>query len=65
MKAEKCALRVLTCDPGSECVNISQQEKGFLGENLKLESCRVDIFEGLEEGIPFNIKAGLFKNEIL
>ena len=30
----------------------------------KLESCSVDIFEGLEEGIPFNMKASLLKFEI-
>ena len=33
---------------------------GFLGENLKSESSRVDIFEGLGEGIPLNMKASLF-----
>ena len=57
-------LHVLTCDPWSGCVNISQQER-VLGENLKSESSRVDIFEGLGEGIPLNMKASLFEFEIL
>ena len=57
-------LHVLTCDPWSGCVNISQQER-VLGENLKSESSRVDIFEGLGEGIPLNMKVSLFKFEIL
>ena len=71
MKAEICVLHVLvlTCDPRSPCVSVSQQDLEdfrFFGRELEIRIMPRWHFEAwLGEGIPFNMKASLFNFEIL
>ena len=43
----KCVLRVLTCDPGSECVNISQQERAFWARSWNRNHAASTFLKGL------------------
>ena len=71
MKAEICAqhVLVLTCDPRSPCVSVSQQDVEdfwLFGRELEIRIMQRWHFEAwLGEGIPFNMKASLFNFEIL
>ena len=71
MKAEICSqhVLVLTCDPRSPCVSVSQQDLEdfwLFGRELEIRIMQRWHFEAwLGEGIPFNMKASLFNFEIL